>query len=57
MEPEEKTKLIRMFEAACKNYYKTRSKYETAKTICLEFNVLTEEQITELENHMKEQYS
>ena len=52
---------IRTLETECKNYYKTKSEeakkhYEFTKKKCLDLNILSEEQIKELEDHMKEQH-
>lgn len=67
MESKEKTYLIRWFEKCCKSVYKLKgfesiddyreqAKYSLIKDICIGLHVLTEEQIEEHENHMKEQY-
>lgn len=62
MEKEEREYFIRLIERECKNYYKnytddSEGRYDVAKQICLELDILTENQIEELENHMLEQHS
>ena len=63
MEKEEREYFIRLIERECKDYYKSIcsdvnfGRYEIIKKICSNLGILNNEQITELENHMREQHT
>ena len=61
MDKETREYFIRTIERECKNHYKnhtdnSKGRYEIAKTICLELEILSDNLIKELEEHMKEQH-